>query len=499
MAWNPKAMTKEKINGFTRAWAEREFGSEHAAEIADIVSKYAKYNAWRKPELLEPGTFSLVHYQEAERVLAAWQDITTRAETINGQLPASARDAFYQLVLYPTKASATVVQLYVETARNHFYASQRRASANDHAKRARELFQQDKELADAFHRVAGGKWNHMMSQTRIGYTTWKDPASNITPAFTESQPAQGASLGVAVEGSESAWPGAAGSPTLPAFDSLNQQTRWIDIFKRGSQGFAFTASADQPWVRLSATSGTLDQDQRLRVSIDWEKIPTGPQNAGITISRVGGESVKIQLSAIRSDTFTRKNVTAFGGLTGPTAIAADSATKNTPARGLRWERIPDYGRGRSGVSVFPTTAASVRPPTDSSCLEYPVFIAKAGAVHVDLITGSSLNVQPDRGLRVTVSFDDQAPQILDAFAHQSYADPSKRGDPSSPPIKDWANWVRDNVKSLKSKHTISEPGVHTLKVWMVDPGMVLEKLVVHDGKLPNSYFGPPEVSLYRHP
>ena len=215
MAWNPKAMPKEKIAAFTRAWAEREFGTEHAAEIADIVAKYAKYNAWRKPELLEPGTFSLVNHQEAERVLAAWQDITAQAEKINGQLPAAARDAFYQLVLYPTKASATVVNLYVETARNRLYARQQRASANDHAKRARELFQQDKDLADAYHQVAGGKWNHMMSQPRIGYTTWQNPATNIMPALTESQPAPGAALGVAVEGSEAAWPGAAGTADAP--------------------------------------------------------------------------------------------------------------------------------------------------------------------------------------------------------------------------------------------------------------------------------------------
>ena len=213
----------------------------------------------------------------------------------------------------------------------------------------------------------------------------------------------------------------------------------------------------------------------------------------VTVSRSGGESVQIQLDAIRSDKFTRQNVKAFGGLTGPTAIAADSAASNIAAGGVRWEPIPDYGRGRSGLGIFPTNAASVLPPADSPRLEYPVFIPKAGEVRVDLITGSSLNVQPGRGLRVAVSFDDQPPRIIDAFADQSYANPSKRDDPSSPPIKDWANWVRDNVKTLKSKHTIAEPGVHTLKVWMVDPGVVLESLIVHDGNLPASYFGPPPI------
>ncbi|MEY4242469.1 MAG: hypothetical protein RLZZ245_54 [Verrucomicrobiota bacterium] len=491
MAWNPKAMPKEKIAGFTREWAAREFGKEHAAEIADIVSKTAKYNAWRKPELLEPTTFSLTNYQEAERVLAAWQAIAAQAEKINGQLPPESRDAFYQLVLYPAKAAATVVKLHIETGRNRLYAAQKRASTNDHANRVRELFKQDQDLSVAYHQLAGGKWNHMMAQTRIGYTSWKDPATNILPELAALTPESGASLGVAIEGAETAWPGSAGTPKLPAFDSINQQTRWIDVFRRGNESFPFSVSADQPWVEFSSTSGTVEQDQRVIVSINWEQIPAGSQDAVITVSGSGGESVKVKLTAIHSEEFTLQNVKAFGGLTGPTTIAAESAANNITAGGARWEAIPDYGRGRSGVSIFPTTAASVQPPADSPRLEYPVFIPNAGEVRVDLITGSSLDVQPGRGLRIAVSFGDQPPQIIDAFEDQFYADPSKRGDLSSPAIKNWPNWVRDNARTLKSKHQIAEPGVHTLKIWMVDPGVVLETLIVHDGNLPASYFGPP--------
>ncbi|MEX1048908.1 MAG: glycosyl hydrolase 115 family protein [Akkermansiaceae bacterium] len=490
MAWNPKAMPKEKIADFTRRWAAREFGNEHAAEIADIVSKAAKFSAWRKPELLAPTTFSLANYQEAERVSAAWQAITRQAEKINSQLPPEARDAFYQLVLYPAKAAATVVELHIETGRNRLYAAQGRASANDHAARVRELFKQDQDLSDGYHQLAGGKWNHMMAQTRIGYTSWNDPKTNIFPDLTAVTPVPGPSLGVSIEGSEAAWPGGKGTPKLPAFDSINRQTRWIDIFRRGSESFPFSVSASQPWINFSATSGSVEQDQRVMVSIDWEKIPVGSHAAVITVSRAGGESVEIQLAAIRSDKFTRENVKASGGLTGPTVIPAERTSANNAAAGVRWEIIPDYGRGLSGMSVFPTTAASVQPPANSPSLEYSVFIPKAGEVRVDLITGSSLNVQPDRGLSLAVSFNDQAPQIIDAFSGQSFTDPSKRGDRSAPAIKDWGNWVRDNVRTLKSTHQIPAPGVHTLKVWMVDPGVVLETLIVHDGKLPASYFGP---------
>ncbi len=492
MAWNPRGISKNDIGAFTRRWAEREFGAEHATEIADIVGKYAKYNAWRKPELLEPSTYSLVNYQEAERVLNAWKEITARAEAIQAKLAPESHDAFYQLVLYPTKASATVAELQITTGLNRLHAAQKRTSANDAAARVRALFQLDRELSDAYHQVNGGKWNHMMDQTRIGYTGWKDPASNILPQLSEVRPSEGPEMGVAVEGAESAWPGTERPAVLPTFDSVRPARHYIEVFRRGNMPFDFTATADQPWVKSSATAGKVDHDTRLWVEIDWEKIPSGTQSATLTISRSGGESVPITIRAIRDDTW--QGVRAFGGLTGSTAIAAESATAAVPAANVRWESIPDYGRGESGVTVFPVTTASVQPPANSPRLEYPVLIPAKGDVRVDLVTGPSLNFQPGRGVRIAVSFDSERPQILDAFAGQNPADPKNRGDGSSPAIKDWDKWVKDNARSLKSTHRIAEPGVHTLKVWMVDPGVVLESIIIHpDGETP-SYFGPPAAS-----
>src|SRR5690606_23351119 len=64
LAWDPSRWPKEKIGEYTRSWAQREFGPVHAAEIADIVARYTKYNGHRKPELIDPTTFSLVDYHE---------------------------------------------------------------------------------------------------------------------------------------------------------------------------------------------------------------------------------------------------------------------------------------------------------------------------------------------------------------------------------------------------------------------------------------------------
>ncbi len=118
LAWNPQRWPSSRIDEFGRLWAAREFGPAHAAEIADIMAKYTKYNGRRKPELLEPGTFSLENYDEAARVENDWKALTKQAEAIYQALPSDARDAFFELVLYPIKACDIVNELYIAAARN---------------------------------------------------------------------------------------------------------------------------------------------------------------------------------------------------------------------------------------------------------------------------------------------------------------------------------------------------------------------------------------------
>jgi len=60
----------------------------------------------------------------------------------------------------------------------------------------------------------------------------------------------------------------------------------------------------------------------------------------------------------------------------------------------------------------------------------------------------------------------------------------------------WQSWVSNNVNVMTSQHAIEEPGQHVLKFWMVDPGVVLQKLVIDAGGLQPSYLGPPE-SVYQ--
>ena len=499
MAWNPQAMRRDSIARYQRLWAEREFGPEQASAIADVVAKCAKYNGWRKPELLKPGTFSILHYREAERVSEAWNELFAKAESIGAKLRPDQQAAFYELVLHAIRSCANLNDMYIAAARNALYAQQGRASANTEAARVRELFSKDQQFSDYYNKtLMNGKWDHMMDQTHIGYSSWMSPIVNIMPAVTEVDVADSADIGIAVDGSDYAWPDGPSSPgipeaALPPFDSLTLGRSYIDVFARGSRPLTFHAAADQPWVMLSEVAAPgAGNNRRIWVSIDWQKVSIGSSQSFVTVTGANGDMrVKIMaLKATPQQEFEARD--GFGGLVGPIAFAAESATNNVAVNGVRWERIPDYGRGVSGVEIFPVTAETIQPPEPAPYLEYPVFFAKAGHYHISLTTSPTLDIVPDRKLGIAVSLDDGPLQVVEVFTPQTQKAESFLGE---------AHYTNDanSARTMRFSQTVTTPGRHTLRLTMVDPTVVVEKIVIHEEELPPSYFGPPCCSLNGHP
>jgi len=477
MARHPERLGKDDLRGYTEQWAAREFGPQYAVEAADLISLYTKYNGRRKPEQLDPETFSLTNYREADRVYDEWKTLTERAERLSARLPADRRDAFFELVLYPLKASAIVNELYITAGKNHLYAAQGRASANDLAAQTRALFAADAALSYEYnHKLLNGKWDHMMDQTHIGYTGWQEPPMNVMPAVSEVHPAEGARMGINVEGSASVASGWSGPLQMEAFDSFNCQTRFLDVFNRGDQPFDYTVSADQPWIKVDKEQGSVVKEERLLVSIDWDKLPEGTQNGVITISQKDGSSLKVKVQAIKPA--LHEDIEGFVEANHYVSIEAEHFMANTAANGVQWEKIPGFGETLSAMSIFPVTAPSVDLAQPAATLEYKMVLFEKGAFNVEATVAPSLNFVPGRGLRYAVSFDDQKPVVVDILQHNTN--------------QDWAKAVSDGVRHVATTLKLNAPGEHTLKIRMVDPGVVLEKLVVSHGQIASSYLGPPE-------
>ncbi|WP_206860185.1 glycosyl hydrolase 115 family protein [Lysobacter changpingensis] len=480
-AWKPEAFGLDDLERYPSRWAAEQFGAQHAQDIGELLTRYTQYNARRKPELLSPDTFSLVHDHEATRVVADWNALVERTRAIGAKLGPPYRDAYYQLVEYPVAASANLTAMYVAVGRNRLYAKQGRASANTQAELARRLFERDAELARVYEQdIAGGKWVHMMSQPRIGYTGWQQPERNIMPALSSVAPKTAASMGVAIEGDTAAWPGAKKTAALPPLDPFAAKAREITLFNRGTTPFRFEAQASEPWLRVTPASGDVTDDRALRVDIDWNAVPPGTHTARISLR--GDEGTRVSIDVPVENPADAKAITGFVESEGRIAIEAAHYGRAVANGGVEWRTIPNLGRTLSGVTSFPVTAPAGTTDAQGAWLEYPVHLTRDGDFDVRLVMSPTLDVQHRGGPRYAVSIDRDAPTIV-----------TVKSDPT-PGHADFGAWTRavsDSVYVGTSRHR-AKAGAHTLRIWRVDPGVVLQRVEIARDGARSGYLGAPE-------
>lgn len=477
-AWSPNKWPANSLQQYTKLWAQKQFGAQYAVQIANILSKYTKYNGRRKPELLDQNTYSLTNYREFETVVADYNKLKDEAEAIYKKIPAEYKAAYFQLVLHPVKACANLNELYYTTAKNQWYAQQGRAATNDMAAKAKTLFNRDAQISSYYNdTLANGKWHHMMDQTHIGYTYWQQPGVNAIPAVKQIEIPTAPDMGVAIESSTDWWPSATTEAALPQFNSIYPALHYIEIFNRGKEPFAYKVQAPS-FINITDSTGQIDKQKRLLVSINWKKVPRGLHEYPLIIKANGKE---VHIKAILNNQPILAGFKGFAENNGYVSIEAAYYTKAVHTNAIQWGILPDYGRTLSAVTTFPVTVANQMPGGNSPHLEYKVYFTSTGNIKLAVYISPTIDFTNTTGLKYAISVDDEQPQIINLQADNSN--------------KAWERSVADNIKILVSNHHISTAGVHTVKYWMVSPGVVLQKMVIDRGGLKPSYLGPPETYI----
>lgn len=497
MAWDARKWRRANLNEYLRAFAAREFGVRNADEIARLLDEYYRLGFQRKPEHLqwftpnEPArasAFSAIDYgDEMQKRLDAYESLENRAEAVYAKIPAAKKDAFYELVLYPVRAatSANVRVFAVEKA--ELYFKQGRASAKDWAKRAIDADAEIKsETAYYNEKLAGGKWRGIMSP-EIGkgqWTSMRSAAPVVSAEISRMKIPDAASLGVAAEGREEAVKENE-TAALPQLNVFTKEIRFIDIFNRGAASEKWTAKANRKWIILSRASGETSRDARVFVSIDWRKVPIGENAPGEIEIATAREKRTIAVPVFNPQTLRPNDLNGFVESNGVVSIEAENYTTKTEKAGARWQIIKGLGRTGNSVSIFPTTAKSVEPENitrDSPSLEYRFYSFASGEFSANVFLVPTQPLQAGTGLRYAISVDDQPPQIVSVGL---YAEVSS---------KQWAHNVLSAAIVGKSKIDIKS-GAHTLKVYMIDAGVVMDKIILDAGGMRPSYLAAPETRI----
>ena len=395
-AWNPEKIGPDDLQKYTEQWASTQFGNKYTKDIADIISKYGKYNGRRKPELLDQNTYNLYNYAEFPLVVKEYNDLLEKAERINNLLPSEFRDAFFQLVLHPIKACANLNEMYLYVAFNQKDALGKNRGANLSADKVKQLYIKDSMITLEYHQLNGGKWNHMMDQTHIGYTYWQQPPRQKVPDVKYIQ-----------------------------IDSVKKKTITTEFA-------SIESTESDPYPEIGNRKGNFFNEVDSVVSID-----------------------------------------------------ASHFTKAINTNGITWKVLPDLGRTGSAVTSFPVTAPIQKITSSSPHLEYEVYTYSKDSLKIKAYFSPTLNFHnTETGLQYGISIDDEAPQII-----------SINSEDKNSISGIWNKWVAENIIIKTTTHKINTPRKHIVKYWMVNPGVVLQKLVLDFGGLKPSYLGPPETRV----
>lgn len=185
MAWNPHKYSVEHITDHTHDFCMQQFGGakqvgnenfgkSQAEEAARILNLVCKYNGRCTAEMLGKNTYDL-ESGEWQEVVNQYLKLEADALRQYNTLPTAYHDAYRQLILFPVEVMSNLHQMYFAQAQNHKYYEQGNPLANEWADECERLFKRDAELCDFYnHKMSNGKWNGMMTQKHIGYTSWND-------------------------------------------------------------------------------------------------------------------------------------------------------------------------------------------------------------------------------------------------------------------------------------------------------------------------------------
>lgn len=182
MAWNPTSFNEKNLQEYARQFCEDKFGVNASVEAAEILSMHCKFASRVSAEMLDAKTYNLRN-GEFLQVRDAYLALETRALRQYLTMPECDRNTYKQLILHPVRAMANLYDLYYAVAMNEKLASEKDKSANYWADYANKCFERDAEYTKDYNlNISDGKWNHIMDQTHIGYTSWDEPkGGNIKP------------------------------------------------------------------------------------------------------------------------------------------------------------------------------------------------------------------------------------------------------------------------------------------------------------------------------
>ena len=183
---------------------------------------------------------------------------------------------------------------------------------------------------------------------------------------------------------------------------------------------------------------------------------------------------------------------------GYVSIEAQNFNRAVSPAHIQWTVVPNLGRTASSVTTLP---ANVIPAAnDKVYLEYDIYFETAGEFEVTALLSPTLAFNTSEGLRYAYfgAPGEHTPAIVAGQGGLRYAVSLSGGNENIVNFnlhfdaRLLESWQATNINKTTSKLTVPAPGLHTLRFRVLNPGIVLQKILIDTGGLKPTYLGAPE-------
>jgi len=492
------------VRNHLQDWTGRIFGSQKAKIISDVMWEYYQLAFERRPEFMgwsqtEPITetdyteYNHFYYgDEAQQRIDRFNALESKVKNLRSQMNEDNADAFYELVYYPVVGASLMNKKFLYRDKSYLYAKQNRASASDYATMSKQAFDSIVLETNYYNnQLANGKWKNIMSMIPRNLPVYQEPVipivnidkSGVFDVIPEGFATKDSSLLMSDHK----------ILILPSFNDLTNRKYFIDIFLKNTERVDWTSAVSDKWIRLSQENGILNdtpgnKQNRIWVNIDWKNTPVKDKLTGqVSISGAGKQFV-INVNAMNPDLPELKGYKGFIEDNGYISIFAANYSKNISKGSNEWKVWDDIGHTGKSLVAMPL---KVKPTIEmnepeiiknsSPCAVYEFYTFTATTPDITVFSLPTHPLNKNYSMRFAVSIDDGPINIID-FKTVGRSEVWKQ------------NVLRNNAQS-KFQSQFIEKGKHTLKLYMVDPGVILDRITINLGGLQKAYGIIPETRI----
>ena len=456
MAWDINRWKPSEAHNYIKYWAAKTFGSCVAQEIANIQAGYYRLQAAGKDAHVW-----FVNYSEEqiEQRIAEWRALKAHATELATRIPESLKNAYFELISYPVCGAAMINEYQLLARRSMVRATARDSiGAMADANRVRQMFESLNEWTRYYNEdILDGKWQQFFNwQPYHWFRSEKIEQPVATPELitqAENIP-QARFLSVSETLS--------GKGAIITSDADTEMPLWIEAltpirnFSKEAKDneFCRVKTGDDSFV-ASATP----------INNVWHAPYIGPMWSRVgTIHLKKGEN-HLCITDLKADARIDQ---IFLGLYPPFVKEPRLRIPASHYQNKQGGILRIEGLGYTdGVLVQPFDTPSYQQENIKAApyTEYELDL-QADDATIEIRTLPTLHVYDGRDIRYAVQLGDSAPTIFSIHANDFTAE-----------------WRWNVLRGYASRSIpVSESGHQRLRIYLLDPGIVLQEVLIHSSK-----------------